>query len=111
MGLEANGIFDHINKATLTGINNVFQLILAALAELITGATIKATTAGLIPLNMAETTGLFLMISGVRKMAMANIIVKEGSMVPKAAHMEPLAPRSLSPTATDIFTASIPGSD
>ena len=62
-------------------------------------------------MKIAEITRLFLIISGVRKMAIARIIRKEGSMVPNDATTLPLVPRSLSPTAVAMFTARMPGSD
>ena len=50
-------------------------------------------------------------MSGVRKMAIARMIRKEGRIVPAAATMLPRGPRSLSPTEVAIFTAKIPGID
>ncbi len=82
-----------------------------ARAVVTTGATISATTTGRIPLKTAVRTGFPVMVSGVRNMAMANIIRKHGMMVPAEAARLPFSERSLSPTTTAIFTASIPGSD
>ena len=111
MGLEAKPRSSEIISATTKGIQTVFQRSLAALADVSTGAMMSATTAGRIPMNMAEITRLFFIISGVRKMAIAKIIRKEGRIVPNEATTLPAVPRSLSPTAVAMFTASIPGSD
>ena len=73
--------------------------------------TIRATTAGRIPLNTGDNMELFLIISGVRKIAMASIMKNEGRIVPNAAQIDPFTPLSLSPTATEILTARIPGND
>lgn len=93
------------------GIHAVRQVILADLAEVITGAMIRATTAGRIPLNMAESVTLFFIKSGVKKIAIASIIRNDGIIVPSAATVDPRLERSLSPTATDMLTAKIPGND
>ena len=44
--------------ATDTGIQSVFQVILAVFAMKITGTTISATTAGRMPLNTFSMVGL-----------------------------------------------------
>lgn len=111
MGLDTIGSFDHMSRATATGIATVFHPILAARADDITGATMSATTAGRIPMNMLDRVSFSFMRSGVRKMAMHSIIMNDGNMVPSAAIVAPFMPLSLSPTATDIFTARIPGND
>jgi len=85
--------------------------IFADRALVITGAMIRATTAGRIPMNTLLNTGLFRIRSGVRNTAMVNMIRNEGIIVPSAAHRLPAPPRILSPTATEIFTARIPGID
>ena len=96
-------------NATRRGIQTVFHPIFAALAEVSTGAMIRATTAGRIPIKIDEITRLFLIMSGVRNMAIAKIIRKEGKMVPRDAMMLPRVPRNLSPIAVAIFTARMPG--
>lgn len=111
MGLETMGSFDQINKAVTIGIATVFHPIFAARAEVMTGAIINATTAGRIPLNIELIVSLFLIKSGVRNIAIVNIIKNEGKIVPNAATMLPRFPRILSPTATDILTANMPGND
>ena len=111
IGFERIGIFDHISKATDTGIATVFHPILADRAEDITGATIKATTAGRIPINILDNVSLLFIRSGVRNIAIQRIIVNDGNIVPADAATAPFMPRSLSPTATEILTASIPGRD
>ncbi len=78
-----------MSAATANGIHTVFQRSLAAFADVKTGATIKATTAGRIPMKMDEITRLFFIRSGVRKMAMKRIIRKEGRIVPTAAAILP----------------------
>ena len=108
IGLDTTGNFDQMSNATAMGIITVFQLSLAALAADSTGATIRATTAGRIPLNTGDNMELFLIISGVRKIAMASIMKNEGRIVPNAAQIDPFTPLSLSPTATEILTARIP---
>ena len=100
-----------IIRATIKGIHIVFQVSFADLAEVMTGAIIKATTQGLIPMKIEDITRLFLIISGVRKIAMKRIIRKEGSMVPSEAIMLPFPPRILSPIAVAMFTAKMPGRD
>ena len=87
----------------------VFRLIFATFAVVSIGAMMSATTAGRIPLNIALRVGSFLIVSGVRKIAIASIMKKEGSIVPNAAHRLPLMPFSLSPITTAMFTASMPG--
>ena len=88
------------------GIHTVFQLIFAARAVVSTGATISATTAGRIPWKMLLISWLFFMSSGVKKIAIARIIIKDGRIVPSADTMLPLSPRRLSPITTDILTAN-----
>ena len=99
------------STATAIGIHTVFHVILAARAEDSTGAIISATTQGRMPMNILDTTGLFFIMSGVRNTAMASIIRNDGRIVPNAATMLPLRPRSLSPIDTDMFTARMPGRD
>ena len=111
MGFDIYGSFDHINRATTMGIAMVFQLILAARADEMTGAIIRATTAGRMPRKILLSVSLLLIMSGVRNIAIVSIIKNEGRIVPNAAHSAPLRPRILSPTATAIFTANIPGID
>ncbi len=96
-------------SATISGIHTVFQPIFAAFAEVRTGAIIKATTAGLIPMNIEEITRLFFIMSGVRNIAIARMIMNDGSIVPREAIILPLVPRNLSPTAVAILTARMPG--
>ena len=111
MGLEMKPMSRDMTNAANAGIQMVESLSLAALAVVITGAMINATTAGLIPMKMLESAWLFLMVSGVRKIAMARIIRKEGSMVPSDATIPPLSPLSLSPIEVAMFTARMPGRD
>ncbi len=89
----------------------VFKFIPADFAVVSTGATINATTAGLMPLNILLIISLFYMVSGVRNIAIAKIIKNEGKIVPKAAVMLPLEPFNRSPVTTDMLTASMPGID
>ena len=81
-----------MSNATAMGMATVFQVMPAERAVVMTGATISATTAGRIPLKIRDTIALFLITSGVRKMAIARIIKKEGKMVPIAAVMLPFKP-------------------
>lgn len=111
MGFDRNPKSSDIIKATIMGIQTVLKESLAALADVMTGAIIKATTAGRIPIKIDEITRLFLIMSGVKKIAIVRIIRKEGRIVPAAATIPPRVPRNLSPTAVAIFTASIPGKD
>ena len=85
MGLLTHGSFDQISRATAAGIQTVRQFIPAERAVVITGATIRATTAGRIPRNIAATTGWFSMRSGVRKMAITSIMAKLGRIAPSEA--------------------------
>lgn len=82
MGFEITGNLDHMATATNTGIHNVRHVMPEAFAELMTGATISATTTGRMPLNIAERVGLDVIVSGVRNIAIARIIRNDGSMVP-----------------------------
>ncbi len=66
MGFEITGNLDHMATATNTGIHNVRHVMPEAFAELMTGATISATTTGRMPLNIAERVGLDVIVSGVR---------------------------------------------
>ena len=111
IGLDTTGSFDQMASATTTGIHSVRHDSPAARAEVMTGVTISATTTGRMPLKIAVSVGLDVMVSGVRNIAIASIIINDGSMVPAAAAMLPSMPRSLSPTTTDMFTARMPGSD
>ena len=52
MGFDTTGSPEKISKATPAGITTVFQVIPADLADDNTGAIIRATTAGLIPLKI-----------------------------------------------------------
>ena len=74
MGFEITGNLDHMATATNTGIHNVRHVMPEAFAELMTGATISATTTGRMPLNIAERVGLDVIVSGVRNIAIARII-------------------------------------
>ena len=97
--------------ATKIGIQIVFIPIFDAFAVVTTGTRISATTAGRIPINIRVRTSLFFITSGVRNIAMAKMIRKDGKTVPSAAHKLPFSFESLSPITTDIFTAKTPGSD
>ena len=100
-----------MSKATATGMSTVLRLMPADLAVVITGAIISATTAGRMPLKIAVRVGLFLIASGVRKMAIIRMMIKEGRMVPNAAARLPFTPFNLSPITVLIFTARMPGID
>lgn len=100
-----------MSSATASGIQTVFHVSPAERADVMTGAMIRATTAGRIPMNIADMTLLFFIMSGVRKPAIASMIRNDGNIVPAAATIPPFMPRSLSPTAVAILTARIPGSD
>ena len=63
------------------------------------------------PLKIAVRVGLFLIASGVRKMAIIRMMIKEGRMVPNAAARLPFTPFNLSPITVLIFTARMPGID
>ena len=56
MGFEIHGNFDHISRATTTGIQSVYQPSFIDFADVITGATMRATTAGRMPRNIDDTT-------------------------------------------------------
>lgn len=75
-----------IINATTSGIHTVFMVSLAARADVMTGAIISATTAGRIPMNIDEMTWLFLIISGVRNIAMSSMMTNDGSIVPAGSH-------------------------
>ena len=92
IGLDIQGSFDQISSATTTGIHSVFQEIPADLAEVSTGAIIKAVTAGRMPLKIADTVSLFFIRSGVRKIAIASIIRNGRMIVPVAAQILPRIP-------------------
>ena len=68
--------------ATATGIQTVFQVILAVFDMKITGTTMSATTAGRMPLNIFSTVGLSWM--SVKTIAASRMIMKEGSAAPIA---------------------------
>ena len=98
-----------ISKAPDTGIQAFRHVIRADLAVLNTGAMIRATTAGRIPLKMRSITGLSVMRE--KKMAMSSIRINDGATVPNVAAILPRVPFSLFPTRMDMFTAKIPGRD
>ncbi len=56
MGFETNPKSIEIINATTKGIHTVFHFSLAAFAEVITGAIIRATTAGRMPIKIDEMT-------------------------------------------------------
>lgn len=111
MGFDTTGHLLQMSRATAAGIHRVFQLIPAVRADVITGAIIRATTAGRIPLKILTRVGFVLIFSGVRNMAIARMMRKEGRIVPKAEKTLPNFPLILSPTATDMLTARMPGKD
>ena len=77
IGFEITGSFDQMAKATTIGIQTVFQPILADWADDNTGAIIKATTAGRIPLKILLSTLFDLIKSGVRKMLKNHKSIKK----------------------------------
>lgn len=90
IGLERYGISDQMKNAITIGIQQLRNDILAERAVEKTGAIIRATTAGRIPLKMLVSVSFSLIVSGVRNMAIAKMIKKEGSIVPNAAAMQPV---------------------
>ena len=58
IGFDTMGSFDHISTATHMGIHAIFHPMPADLAEVNTGARIRATTAGRMPLKMDVSVGL-----------------------------------------------------
>ena len=81
IGLLNNGMPENMSNATAIGIATVLYPILALFAVESTGAIIKATTAGRIPLKILLITSLFFIESGVRNMAIARIIKKDGRKI------------------------------
>ena len=81
-----------MSKADTTGIQTLYLVIFADLAILNVGAAIRATTAGRIPLKMRSTTALSLKLW--KNSAMARMMRKDGSTVPKAVTMLPGTPFS-----------------
>lgn len=98
-----------ISSAATMGINAVFHVSFAAFDILHSGATMSATTAGRIPLNIRSTTGLS--AKDVKQMAMVSMIRKDGSALPSAHVILPLTPFSLYPTNIDVLIAITPGAD
>ena len=82
-----------MSNAAVMGMMAVFHVSFAALDIFQRGATIKATTAGRMPLNIRSTTGLS--AKEVKQSAMVRMMRKEGSELPKAHIMLPLTPLSL----------------
>lgn len=84
-------IFAKATKMVTTiGISMVFLLILALLLMFITGAAIRATTAGLIPLKAFSTKTLSFI--PVKKEAIIKIIKKDGKTDPKVVAKTPKTP-------------------
>lgn len=108
IGFEIMPQLSEIIKAATAGIHMVVILSFAALAVVITGAMMSATTAGRIPMNMLLSARLPLIVSGVRKIAMASMMINDGNMVPTAAEIPPFNPFSLSPIAVAMLTAVCP---
>ena len=98
-----------IKRAVATGTQKFLRLSFAAFAVENTGAIIKATTAGRIPLNTFSTIGLSFIV--VKNIAIVSITIKEGRIVPNAEKNAPLFFAILLPTKTAILTANIPGID
>ena len=73
------------------------------------GTAIKATTAGRNPLKAFSTQ--ILSCIWVKHKAIANMMRKEGSILPKAQMIPPGIFFNLYPTKMDMFTANIPGRD
>lgn len=82
-------MFDQMSREIAIGIQAFFHDIFADFAVVNTGDRISATTAGRIPLKMRVSVSLFLIVSGVRNIAMARIIRNDGRMVPRTAKIEP----------------------
>ena len=98
-----------MSKATVIGIHIFFIFIFADLAVVSTGAIIKATTAGRIPLKIRSTIGLSYDLE--KNIAISSIRIKDGRTVPKVEIIQPLSPLTLFPTMIEILTAKIPGKD
>ena len=71
-----------INSAVDKGTQKFLIFILADFAVVKTGAIIRATTAGLIPLKTLSTIGLSFMVT--KNIAIVSITINEGRIVPNA---------------------------
>ena len=111
IGLDTIGQSDQISKAMASGIKKFLRLIFDAFAVVNTGARIRATTAGRMPINMRVRVSLFFIVSGVRNMAMKRMMRNDGRIGPNAAMMLPFSPVSLLPTDMATCTAMMPGSE
>ena len=92
-----------------TDIPHIHHFLLACLAICSIGTAIRATTTGLIPLNILTTTGLSW--NPVNAIAIISIIRNGGATLPRVATMLPFVPFSLYPTKIEMFTARRPGAD
>ena len=81
-------MFDQMSREIAIGIQAFFHDIFADFAVVNTGDRISATTAERIPVKMRVSVSLFLIVSGVRNIAMARIIRNDGTMVPRTAKTE-----------------------
>ncbi len=99
----------HTDKATAIGIHSVFRVIPVLLPNWMSGAAIKATTAGRMPLNILSTRGLSL--NCVKNKAINRMMIKEGRITPKPAARLPLNPCLRFPIKRAVFNATGPGID
>lgn len=99
----------HISSADVSGIQQFFNLTCAVRARLNTGAAIKATTAGLIPMKMCSI--MLLPSKCLNPMAKSRMMQMGMNMLPNMAEIAPPTPLSLYPMLLAIFTAKIPGMD
>ena len=83
------------------------HLIFVALIISVIGTPIKATTTGLMPLNIRMTYSLSL--NEVKNMATRRMIRNGGRQLAIVATTLPLMPRSLCPVRMEMFTAKRPG--
>lgn len=90
MGLTPNA---NISMAEAMGIQQLLSPIFAFFARVKVGAAINATTAGLIPLNMAAIHGTSMNLW--KNSAIIRIMMNEGRAVPRVVHKAPRFPLSL----------------
>ena len=89
------------------GIQQLVRQMPVLFAILNVGTAMSATTAGRMPINMAETQGMSM--KWRKHMAMASMMRNEGSAVPNAVQRAPAVLRILYPMKTLMLMANTPG--
>lgn len=97
-----------ISIAAIIGIQTFLMFTPAVLYMWTIGDAIRATTAGLNPLNTFSTIGLF--VKSVKTIAIKSIMTNDGIAIPSTAIIAPQKPFILYPINKEEFIEIGPGS-